>query len=137
MNTRDIGNTLKVGGIRKSPCEIVEAVRNDLLTRSEVGVTKYGATLGENPASRKERLQHAYEEALDLANYLKWEIMKEEEMEKHDYAQFAQDIDQVANGHVGRINRPANYTIYAEGGTVMFKDIRNKQEPKAIGSVRG
>lgn len=62
--------------------------------------------------------------------------MKEEEMGQHDYAQFAQDIDQVANGHVQRINRPANYTIYAEEGAVMFKDIRNKQEPKVIGSVR-
>lgn len=136
MNTKDIGNTLLIGGIRKSPCAIVESVRNDLLTRSEIGLAKYGTTLGENPASRKDRLQHAYEEALDLANYLKWEIMKEEEV-KHDYVRFAQDIDAVANGHVERINRPAEYTIHADNGTVYFKDIRNGQEPQEIGRVRG
>ena len=55
--------------------EIVEAVRADLLARSEVGIRKYGVTLAEAKASHKQRLQHAYEEALDLANYLKWAIL--------------------------------------------------------------
>lgn len=55
---------------------VVEAVRYDLLQRSLIGMDKYGTTLGENPAQHRERLQHAYEEALDLANYLKWSIMR-------------------------------------------------------------
>lgn len=40
----------------------------ELISRSRVGVTKYGTTLYENRAD--DFLQHAKEEALDLANYL-------------------------------------------------------------------
>lgn len=40
----------------------------ELISRSRVGVTKYGTTLAENNAD--DFLQHAKEEALDLANYL-------------------------------------------------------------------
>lgn len=43
---------------------VVEAVREDLLRRSEV---KYGRT----DLGLRDWLQHAYEETLDLANYLK------------------------------------------------------------------
>lgn len=48
----------------------------------------------------------------------------------------AAHIDAVANGRVGRVNVPGDYTVHAENGTVYFTDIRNGQEPKAIGSVR-
>jgi hypothetical protein len=44
--------------------------------RSQLGIRKYGTTLEENPDEHVARLQHAYEEALDLANYLKWSIMR-------------------------------------------------------------
>lgn len=57
---------------------IVEAVREDLLKRSQLGIAKYGTTLAENNAGRQEWLQHIYEELLDAANYLK-RLMKEEE----------------------------------------------------------
>lgn len=40
----------------------------ELMSRSVVGVTKYGTTLEQNNAD--DFLQHAKEEALDLANYL-------------------------------------------------------------------
>lgn len=40
----------------------------ELISRSRVGVNKYGTTLYENHAD--DFLQHAKEEALDLANYL-------------------------------------------------------------------
>lgn len=40
----------------------------ELISRSRVGVNKYGTTLHENHAD--DFLQHAKEEALDLANYL-------------------------------------------------------------------
>lgn len=40
----------------------------ELISRSRVGVNKYGTTLAENNAD--DFLQHAKEEALDLANYL-------------------------------------------------------------------
>lgn len=55
---------------------IVEAVRADLLARSQVGIRKYGVTLAENPIQLRDWLQHAYEEALDMANYLKAAIVK-------------------------------------------------------------
>ena len=40
----------------------------ELISRSVVGVSKYGTTLAEN--NKDDFLQHAKEEALDLANYL-------------------------------------------------------------------
>ena len=55
---------------------VVEAVRKDLLDRSNVGITKYGTTLAANNGNHRYWLNHAYEEALDLANYLKRAIME-------------------------------------------------------------
>lgn len=55
---------------------IIEAVREDLHRRSQLGIAKYGTTLADNPADHKAKLQHAYEEALDGANYLKWAILE-------------------------------------------------------------
>jgi hypothetical protein len=65
-------------GIEKLVCE-------DIAKRQAVGIAKYRTTLADNPASRLERLQHAYEEALDMACYLKWEIerTKDERAEHH------------------------------------------------------
>ena len=57
------------GSIPTDP--IVEAVCEDLRNRSAIGIKKYGTTLKDAGLSDKESLQHAYEEALDLANYLK------------------------------------------------------------------
>ena len=51
---------------------ITKAVINDLESRAERGLKKYNTTLGEN--NHQNMLQHAYEEALDLAQYLKKEI---------------------------------------------------------------
>ena len=50
---------------------IVEQVRADLLRRSQVGIAKYGVSLDREDLTLKEWLQHAYEECLDQANYLK------------------------------------------------------------------
>lgn len=57
--------------MQADPCPIVAAVRADLLTRSERGLAKYGKTLARTDLSRAEWLRHAYEEALDLALYLR------------------------------------------------------------------
>lgn len=46
-------------------------VIEDIEKRQELGIVKYGTTVTENPLSFREWLQHAYEEALDLAVYLK------------------------------------------------------------------
>lgn len=54
---------------------VVDAVRKDLLDRSALGLSKYGCGLDRQDLSTKEFIQHAYEEALDLANYLKRVLM--------------------------------------------------------------
>lgn len=55
---------------------IVKEVRHDLLKRSKVGIKKYGVTLDKADLKLSEWLQHAYEECLDQANYLKAAILK-------------------------------------------------------------
>lgn len=55
---------------------VVAAVRADLLRRSELGIAKYGMTLDRTDLSLRDWLQHAYEETLDQANYLKRAIME-------------------------------------------------------------
>lgn len=60
---------------------VVEAVRADLLSRSQLGIKKYGASLDRTDLSLRDWLQHAYEETLDQANYLKRAII---ELESED-----------------------------------------------------
>lgn len=55
---------------------VVEAVRTDLLQRSRLGIAKYGVTLDRTDLSLRDWLQHAYEETLDQANYLKRVILE-------------------------------------------------------------
>ena len=45
-----------------------------LRKRSRIGIKKYGTTLEDNHTD--DLLQHALEEALDLANYLQAEILR-------------------------------------------------------------
>jgi hypothetical protein len=53
---------------------VVEANRALLRQRSQFGIKKYGGTLDELRLSRRALMQHALEEALDLANYLQADI---------------------------------------------------------------
>jgi len=55
---------------------IVEEVRADLLRRSQFGIAKYGTTLDRTDLMLRDWLQHAYEECLDQANYLKRSILE-------------------------------------------------------------
>lgn len=55
---------------------VVEAVRTDLLSRSKLGIAKYGVTLDRTDLNLRDWLQHAYEETLDQANYLKRSIIE-------------------------------------------------------------
>ena len=54
-----------------TPCRTVAAVQADLEARSVRGLAKYGVTLGDAPLTERDLIQHAYEEALDLACYLR------------------------------------------------------------------
>jgi hypothetical protein len=51
----------------------------DIAKRQQLGIAKYGTTVAANPLELKQWLQHAYEESLDMAVYLKRAI---EELDK-------------------------------------------------------
>lgn len=68
---RECADTVRtLASTQRAPDPVVEANRQLLLERSRVGVAKYGTTLADAGLSRDELVQHALEEALDLANYL-------------------------------------------------------------------
>lgn len=54
-------------------------VCEDIAQRQAKGIAKYGKTVADNPLALREWLQHAYEETLDKAIYLRRSL---EEMEK-------------------------------------------------------
>ena len=43
----------------------------DIESRQRLGIAKYGTTVAANPLTHRQWLQHAYEEAIDMAVYLK------------------------------------------------------------------
>lgn len=51
--------------------DIESLVCMDIYRRQQLGIAKYGMTVEENPLTHKQWLQHAYEECLDQAIYLK------------------------------------------------------------------
>tara|TARA_R110002095_G_scaffold111538_3_gene97495 strand:+ start:2871 stop:3074 length:204 start_codon:yes stop_codon:yes gene_type:complete len=55
--------------------DVTDAVKADLDERTRRGVQEYGVTLGDAGLTEREILQHAYEEALDLAQYLKTRLL--------------------------------------------------------------
>jgi hypothetical protein len=53
------------------PTGIEAAVCEDIVKRQRLGMQKYGTTVADNPLDLRQWLQHAYEETLDQAVYLK------------------------------------------------------------------
>lgn len=51
-------------------------VVKDILARQELGLKKYGTTVAKNPLDLRQWLQHAYEEKLDDAVYMKRAIQE-------------------------------------------------------------
>lgn len=51
--------------------KLMYSIIDDLLFREEKGKLEYGTTMDRKDLSEEQWLQHAYEEALDLAIYLK------------------------------------------------------------------
>ena len=51
--------------------KILYSIIDDLLEREDKGLKEYGTTMDRTDLSEQDWLQHAYEEALDLAIYLK------------------------------------------------------------------
>jgi hypothetical protein len=59
-----------------------EQVCDDIKARQRLGVAKYGTTVADNPLSLRAWLQHAYEECLDQAVYLRRAITEIETKEE-------------------------------------------------------
>ena len=55
----------------ESPTGVEARVCEDIAARQRLGIAKYGVTVEQSP---DDMLRHAYEEALDLAVYLKAEL---------------------------------------------------------------
>lgn len=53
------------------PSGVELEVCQDITKRQQFGINKYGRTVADNPLTRKQWAQHAYEECLDQAIYLK------------------------------------------------------------------
>jgi hypothetical protein len=56
---------------QRTPTGIEALVCEDIARRQVFGIQKYGQTVAENPLELRAWLQHAYEEALDMAVYLR------------------------------------------------------------------
>ena len=54
-----------------APTGIEATVCRDITARQALGVEKYGTTVAANPLPLRDWLQHAYEETLDQAIYLR------------------------------------------------------------------
>lgn len=54
-----------------APTGIEALVCEDIARRQAFGIAKYGQTVADNPLALRDWLEHAYEEALDLAVYLR------------------------------------------------------------------
>lgn len=60
----------------------IDSVKQDLESRELRGLDKYGTTVDRDDLNELDWLQHAYEEALDLAVYLKRTIQLKKQSEK-------------------------------------------------------
>lgn len=56
-------------------------VCDDIAARQRLGLSKYGVSVEDNPLELREWLQHAYEECLDQAVYLKRAIKEIDDAE--------------------------------------------------------
>lgn len=72
MMERERETLMEQSRMKHTRDNITNQVIEDLKSRAERGYKKYNTTLGEN--NNQNMLQHAYEEALDFAQYLKKEI---------------------------------------------------------------
>lgn len=89
---------------------VTEAVRADLLDRSRVGIKKYGVTLDRDDLSLAQWLQHAYEECLDQAQYLKRSII---ELEKR--GSFLERARALVDEETARVERGGHTPLDAPG----------------------
>ena len=93
---------MEILGISLEDIKMSESVNDRLIAeikqRRNMGLKKYGVLLKDAPLSRKDLLQHAKEEALDLAEYLQTLI----DMEHQAWSASEERIDIIThNGPTG------------------------------------
>ena len=90
---KNVGMLFDIGGHYRIPDDaqptpkrpdIEQQVCQDILRRQKLGIAKYGTTVAENPLELRAWLQHALEECLDQAIYLKRAIAAIDEQERLD-----------------------------------------------------
>jgi hypothetical protein len=105
---------------------IVEETRKDLLDRSEAGIKKYNNTLDREDLDLVDWLQHAYEEMLDGALYLKRAKKDIEEMNNcwdvlvRDYLELKKEFELKE-----RIIETLNKVIYSQEQEI--KELKNEK----------
>ena len=67
----DLDVNQELAALRGQPQGIEAIVCDDITERQAIGINKYGTTVANNPLDLREWLQHAYEECLDQAIYLR------------------------------------------------------------------
>lgn len=98
---------------------IVFDVIKDIANRAEVGLKKYNTTMDREDLISSDWVQHAYEEALDMAIYLKRlkkdMLLLEEELRAH---KTEKAFDKIASGY-NLTNPPkkSGYTLTKTDGT--------------------
>lgn len=69
------GGFVRVEGTEARVCQMIAS-------RQQLGIKKYGQTVEQNPLTHRQWLQHALEEALDMAVYLQRAIEEIDAKEK-------------------------------------------------------
>ena len=83
----------------------------DIKRRQELGIAKYGTTVAQNPLDLRQWLQHAYEEKLDDAVYMKRAIQELDKIIDAGVAG-AINIDQIMSQVQERLGaRMANFDL--------------------------
>lgn len=70
-------------GQTEQPTGIEALVCGDIASRQALGIAKYGQTVADNPLSLREWLEHAYQECLDQAVYLRRAMAEIDALEKN------------------------------------------------------
>ncbi len=79
--------------MKKEPTGTELAVCEDIASRQEMGKKKYGVEVAKNPLTHKQWLQHAYEESLDHAIYLKQSMLTHSDAQS-DVEEFMRKAEQ-------------------------------------------
>lgn len=107
---------------------IVQDVMDLMAAREAKGRIKYGTTTYDNPLSLKQWLQHALEETLDKAVYLRRAIVEIEQSGDPDaiaeaIAEERESCAKVADGFIGR-----KEDEWTAAGRAIAKEIRARQQ---------